>query len=50
MAVTVHFVMMAEATLLVLDVVELPRSHSGDNMSTVIEEIVNIYGMQDKVS
>jgi hypothetical protein len=39
-----------EPTALVLDIKEVPKSHSGDNMSTAIAEIVTDFGIEDKVS
>jgi hypothetical protein len=42
--------MNAQATSLILDVMELPKSHSGDNMSTAIADIVKGFGIENKVS
>jgi hypothetical protein len=50
LALTVHFIMNATATSLILDVVELPVSHTGENLSTAIAAIVTSFGIQDKVS
>jgi hypothetical protein len=40
----------SKTTAIVLDVVELPKSHTGDNMAEVIAAIVSDYGIGGKVS
>lgn len=50
MAVTVHLVIDGEVKSVVLDVAELPRSHSGENLANKLAEILNDYGIADKVS
>lgn len=33
-----------------LDFVELPHSHSGDNMAEAVQNVLREYGIKDKVS
>lgn len=33
-----------------LDFVELPHSHSGDNMAEAVQNVLREYGIEDKVS
>jgi hypothetical protein len=50
MAVTVHLLVDAKPTSIVLDIHELPRSHSGENMAEAFAKILTEYGIKDKVS
>lgn len=49
-AVTVHFEHDGEPICLLLDVVEVARSHSGINLATAFAEILEDFGIADKVS
>ena len=50
MGVTVHFVAANKPACLVLDIRELPKSHTGENMAALFEEILLEFGIEDKVS
>lgn len=39
-----------ETIMHLLDFVELPHSHSGDNMAEAVENVLREYGIEDKVS
>jgi hypothetical protein len=50
MAITVHFLVGREKKSVILDLVELPCSHTGDNMSTVFAKVLEDFGITHKVS
>ena len=50
MAVTVHFENEGVPMAMLLDIVELPRSHSGFNLAAVFAKILEDFGISDKVS
>jgi hypothetical protein len=50
MAVTVHFVVDNELKCVILDVREVAKSHTGDNLSTELHSILKDFGIEDKVS
>jgi hypothetical protein len=50
MAVTVHFVAENEPKCVILDVREVAKSHTGDNLSTEFHEILEEFGIESKVS
>lgn len=39
-----------EAATHLLDFIELPHSHSGDNMAEAVHNVLVEYGIEDKVS
>lgn len=45
-----HFEHQGEPIILLLDVVEVPRSHSGANLAVAFAEILEEFGIADKVS
>jgi hypothetical protein len=49
-AVTVHFEINGVAMSMLLDLVEVARSHSGVNLAAAFAEIVEEFGIADKVS
>lgn len=50
MAVTVHFEVNGVFTCVLLDIVEVPESHSGLNLATVFAHILDEFRISDKVS
>jgi hypothetical protein len=50
LAVTVQFLDGRITKSIILDVVELPKSHTGVNMATVIAKIIHEFGIEKKVS
>ena len=50
MAVTVHFKNEGVPMAMLLDIVELPCSHSGFNLAAVFVKILEDFGISDKVS
>lgn len=50
MAVTVHLEHDGEPICLLLDVVEVARSHSGINLAAAFAEILEDFGIGEKVS
>ena len=50
MAVTVHFENEGVPMAMLLDIVELARSHSGFNLAAVFAKILEDFGISDKVS
>lgn len=49
-AVTVHFEHEGEPICLLLDVVEVARSHSGINLAKAFADVLEDFGISDKVS
>lgn len=50
MAVTVHFEQNGEVTCLLLDLIEVARTHSGANLAAVFAKVLADFGIADKVS
>lgn len=50
MEVTVHFVAENQPANLVLDIRELPKSHTGENMAELFKDILLEFGIEKKVS
>ncbi|KAJ3574247.1 hypothetical protein NP233_g1903 [Leucocoprinus birnbaumii] len=48
-AVTVHLIMDDKPLVLLLDIIELPISHSGSNLAHAFAEILKEFGIQDKI-
>ena len=48
-AVTVHIELDGKPLAFLLDIVEVPKSHSGENLATAFAEVLKAYGIQDKV-
>jgi hypothetical protein len=49
-AVTAHFEYKASPVSILLDIVEVARSHSGVNLAAAFAEILEEFGISDKVS
>jgi hypothetical protein len=49
-AVTVHFEKDGVPVSMLLDIVEVARSHSGLNLAAAFAKILNDFGVSDKVS
>jgi hypothetical protein len=49
-AITVHFENEGEPMCLLLDVVEVPHSHSGLNLAAAFAKVLDEFGISDKVS
>jgi hypothetical protein len=49
-AITVHFEQKGVPISMLLDLVEVPRSHSGVNLAEAFAEILEEFGIKDKVS
>ena len=49
MAITVHFEQGALVALL-LDLVEVPQSHTDGNLANTFMEVLEVFGIKDKVS
>jgi hypothetical protein len=50
MAVLVHLIKSSKPIAVVLDVVKLPKSHSGVNLANAMAGVIKDFGIQDKVS
>jgi hypothetical protein len=50
MNVMVSWIRQGEPTTAILDFIELPRSHSGQNMAEALVDTLNRYGIAHKVS
>ena len=50
MAVTVHFELKGVPVLMLLDLVEVARSHSGLNLAAAFATVLDDFGIADKVS
>jgi hypothetical protein len=50
MAITVHFEHEGLPMAMLLDLVEVPRSHSGVNLGEACLEVLRAFGVEDKVS
>jgi hypothetical protein len=48
-AITVHLEMDGEPLCLLLDIVEVPRSHSGINLAAAFSNVLDEFGIADKV-
>jgi len=49
-AITVHFEHEGLLVSLLLDIVEVARSHSGFNLAVAFADVLNDFGIADKVS
>ncbi|PPR01789.1 hypothetical protein CVT24_001704 [Panaeolus cyanescens] len=49
MAVTVHFEHEGKPVVLLLDIVEVPQSHTGEALAEVFAEIIEEFGLQRKI-
>ena len=49
MAVTVHLKHKGEPILMLLDIVEVAKSHTGVNLASAFAKILEEYGISDKV-
>ena len=49
MAITVHLEHQGEPISLLLDIVEVAKSHTGTNLAAAFAKILNEYGISDKV-
>jgi hypothetical protein len=49
-AITVHFEHEGIPISLLLDIVEVARSHSGFNLAVAFADVLNDFGIADKVS
>jgi len=49
-AVTVHFERNGEPMCLLLDIVEVAKSHTGFNIASAFAEILEVFGISNKVS
>jgi hypothetical protein len=47
---TVHFEHNGTPVALLLDIVEVAKSHSGETLATTLAKILEDYGISDKVS
>ena len=48
-AITVHLEHKGEPVSMLLDIVEVARSHSGDNLAAAFAKIMEDYGISEKV-
>lgn len=49
-AITVHLEVNGEPLCLLLDIVEVPHSHSGINLAAAFSDVLDEFGIADKVS
>jgi hypothetical protein len=49
-AITVHFEELGEPACLILDIVEVAKSHSGRNLAAVFAQVLTEFGIEHKVS
>ena len=49
-AFTVHLEVDGEALTFLLDMADLPKSHSGDNLATACENVLKDFDLEDRVS
>jgi len=49
MAITVHFEHEGHAMAMLLDLVEVPRSHTGVNLVEAFHNVLQAFGIEDKV-
>ena len=49
-AITVHFEHNGEAMAMLLDLVEVPRSHTGANLADAFVDVLRAFGIEDKVN
>lgn len=49
-AVTVHYEINGAPNALLLDLVELLKSHTGENLAIAFAEVLDAFGIKDKVS
>jgi hypothetical protein len=49
-AITAHYEKDGTSKVLLLDLVEVPKSHTGVNLATAFFEVLEAFGIQDKVS
>lgn len=49
MALTVHFAHEGKPISMLLDLVEVARSHSGENLAAAFDEVLEEFGISDKV-
>jgi len=50
MAITVHFEHEGKPMAMLLDLIEVPRSHSGANLAEAFIEVLQAFRVEDKVS
>ena len=50
MAITVHFEHEGKPMAMLLDLLEVPRSHTGANLAEGFLEVLRAFGVEDKVS
>lgn len=50
MAITVHFEQSGEVTCILLDLVEVARTHSGANLASAFAKVLADFGIAHKVS
>jgi len=50
MAITAHFEYEGLPMAMLLDLVEVPRSHTGANLADVFLEVLQAFGVEDKVN
>ena len=50
MAITVHFEHEGKPMAMLLDLLEVPRSHTGANLAKGFLEVLRAFGIEDKVS
>ena len=50
MAIMVHFEHEGQPMAMLLDLVEVPRSHSGANLAEAFLDVLRAFGVEDKVS
>lgn len=49
-AITVHFERLGKAIAMLLDIVEVPKSHTGINLALAFTKVLKEFGIRDKVS
>jgi hypothetical protein len=50
MAIMVHFKHEGQPMAILLDVIEVPRSHSGVNLAEAFLDVLRAFGVEDKVN
>lgn len=49
-AITVHFEQNGKPVAMLLDIVEVPESHTGANLASAFAKVLTDFGVSDKVS
>ena len=49
-AITVHFERDGKPVAMLLDIVNVPKSHTGVNLARAFAKVLNNFGISDKVS